>query len=282
MDELKEWINNNLIGFSGRINSKILEQDNLWFQKYNCLDKYNKIISLTKFLPSNVHLSQRIWHITNNLLKPNKCFNLNCSNSTCFITYRRGYHKYCCCLCAQSNKETKNKIIQTNLKKYGCKYGVQNEEIKRKIVKKCLEKFGVDNVSKLNNISEKKKQTCLKNYGVKWILQDVNRIQNGIIKKYGVNNIQKCPEIRKQTILTRREIFYDKLFSTPRLKGLIIPLFTKDEYVNSGYYEKHKFKCIKCNTIFDGYLVDGDVPRCTKCYELPLPKGRSFFLRPIL
>jgi hypothetical protein len=270
MNELKDWVIDNLLGKTKKIIAK--KTDESWFLENGFLEKYHQIINTTSFLFNNPSMSQRVWHIINDKPAANKCNNPECNNSTTFLSFIRGYLGTCCNRCAQKVPETCEKIRATNMKKYGHAYGLQSSEIKEKRVSTCLEKYGVDNVSKLDIISARKKETCLKNYGVSWILQDTDRIQHGVMKKYGVDNVQKSAGVQLKTTITRRSAFYDSLFSTLRLNERAVPLFTKDAYINGGYYEKYKFKCKKCSTIFEDCLEDGDIPRCTDCY-----KGSSTF-----
>ena len=164
------------------------------------------------------------------------------------------------------SKEIQNKIKQTNMQKYGVdhisksyiiknkileNYGVesyfQSNEIKEKIRKTSLERYGVDNPSKNKQIKEKIKQTCLERYGVEYALQNKE-----IKEKIKQNNFKK---------------FFISLFESNRLKDLVVPLFTEEEY-NGIKNQKYNFKCIKCNHEFEDHLRDGRIPRCLKCFPL--------------
>ena len=260
---MKKWIEDNII-----VNGKIVTNrcSIRWFEKNNYLKQYNDIIDKTSFL-NNPIMIQRIWHIYNNDFNIHKCENPSCNNTTKFYTFERGYLKNCCCVCAQLNPETRDKMKSTNIKKYGTEYGFQNEDIKNKSKKTCLEKYGVDNVSKSKELSDKKKKTCMKNYGVEWILSDKKRIQDSLFKKYGVRNSRHIKGVSEKITNTKRGDFYDYLFTSDRLKDKVFPLFTKEEYIKGGYYSNYKFKCLKCNNEFLDCLEDGDIPRCTVCYK---------------
>jgi len=274
-NHMKQWILNNLI-VNGKLPSKRCNKN--WFLKFGFEKNYNEIISLTFFLDStNPKFSQRIWHIVNNNLEKYKCQNHLCNNIPKFVTFTRGYLNTCCSRCAQLNENTIQKIRTTNQIRYGSNYGLQNELVKQKSKATLTKKYGVQNISQLKETSDKKKKTCLKNHGVKWYLERKNDIKQFVIQKYGVDNVQKSATIRQKTIQTRRSIFYDSLFNSSRLNGLAIPLFSKQEYVLSGLYEKYKFRCLKCKTEFKDCLEDGDLPRCPKCF-----RGRSWFQQEVL
>lgn len=273
-NDIIEWINNNLIYSRGLICKKCKKE---WFEKYGFINQYSLIIELTSFLDNiNPTLPQRIWHILNNISEKYKCQNPKCNNTTSFFAFTKGYLRTCSLTCAQFDPQTISTIKSTNLKKYGVEYGLSNKNIISKKNKTVKEKYGVENISQLKEISEKKKRTCLKNYGVEWILQDDVIRKNGMIKKYGVDNNTKREEIREKYSKERKELFYDSLFSTDRLKGKVTPLFFKKDYKGVGI--DYEFKCIKCDTVFIDKLEDGDIPRCNICYPT---KGSSLFEKEI-
>lgn len=261
---IKTWIKNNLI-LNNKIVSKRCKKE--WFLKNNFTDKYEEIIKLTDFLPTDAKLLQRLWHIINNNFESYKCNNINCSKTPNFSTFSKGYLRTCSKICAQYDSQTINKIKDTNIKKYGVEYGLSNVDIIKKIKSTCLKNHGVDNPTKSKDILNKIKITNNKKYGVDWILRDQTKKEISIYKKYGVRNIQQSDEARKRTTYTRRSKFYDSLLTSDRLKNKVIPLFSKEEYIHGGYYNSFKFKCRACNTEFFDCLEDGDIPRCTNCYK---------------
>ena len=186
------------------------------------------------------------------------------------------------------------KQIKTNIKKYGVKNPCQNEEIQRKqkntlfknygvtvplkneLIKEKLKQtninlYGIDNPAKLDKIKEKTKQTCLKKYGE--ISPSINsnvkkkQIETNI-KKYGVEFVQQNKEIKNKSCLNHKITYYKKLFNTDRLHGVVVPLFSLDEYIKADYGKYLKFQCTKCKTIFEDSLIHGNIPRCIKCFPL--------------
>lgn len=260
---IEKWIEDNLIS-NGKLVSKRCKKE--WFGKNNFISIYEEILQITSFL-TNPSFPQRIWHIKNNLYDLYKCKNAQCNKSTNFLTYTTGYSETCCNKCAQLNPSTISKIRNTNNKKYGCDYGLSNKEIIEKKKQTCIKNYGVDNPTKSKFILEKIKTSNKEKYGVDWILRDQCKKENSIIKKYGVKNIQQSNIFKLKTSITRRSIFYDSLLNSDRLKNKVTPLFSKEEYINNGYYSNFKFKCKTCNTEFFDCLEDGDIPRCTTCYK---------------
>jgi hypothetical protein len=92
-----------LIRKDGRINSPIIAR----FKKS---DLYNRILEITFFLPSDATLSQRWWHIKNDLYKYKKC---SCGK---LITTWGGanYFRFCSHICALTSEENKERARKTS------------------------------------------------------------------------------------------------------------------------------------------------------------------------
>ncbi len=261
---MKSWIEQNLIS-NGKLISKKCKKE--WFIKNNCIELYNTILKDTDFLNINATFPQRIWHIVNNIKNTICCQNPGCKNTTNFSTFTTGYLKTCSYKCAQLNPDTIKKIKETNLEKYGTEYGLSNSEVIDKRINTLIKNFGVDNPTKSESIKSQIQKTNYSKYKVNWILQDQVKKESAVYKKYGVKNIQHDKNTLDKRRNTQREIFYNSLFNSDRLKDKVIPLFNKEEYITNGYYKEYSFKCKSCNTIFLDCLEDGDVPRCTTCYK---------------
>jgi hypothetical protein len=86
------------------------------------------------------------------------------------------------------SEEIKEKIKETNSKKYGSEIYLKSDDYKIKN-KKFLEKHGVDNIFQLEYVKEKSKETCLKKYGVENPTQSEEikkKSKETCLKKYGV------------------------------------------------------------------------------------------------
>jgi hypothetical protein len=165
-----------------------------------CLKKYPEF---TKFLmqlyPDCNHIERlyRYFHKDwNNTCK-------NCGRHTKFISFSKGYYKYCSPGCASRDNDVKKQKKITTLKHYGVenpsqskdvilkkkntlqvKYGDENYNNRERAKQTCLERYGDE---KFNNI-EKSKQTCLERYGTEYFLSDasvISRINETCKKKYG-------------------------------------------------------------------------------------------------
>ena len=133
----------------------------------------------------NIPIKEQLYLYYNHL--PNVPTCVICGNPVKFHGNSYGYAKYCCPTCAQLDKETRDKIKQTCLERYGSdyekhkfekvkstkliKYGDVNYNNTEKSKQTCLERYGVDNVMKSTVFQEKSKQTCLERYGVEYNTQ---------------------------------------------------------------------------------------------------------------
>jgi hypothetical protein len=161
----------------------------------------------------------------------------------------------------------KDKIKETNLKKYGVentflipkaklaiieKYGVENvfqsEEIKLKIKETNLERYGVDNVSKSPEIIAKKKETMAKNLGegVDFPLKNpeiLEKVKKDWFEKYGVEYPNKGEETKKKMRKPKSEEAKNNMklgfLSRPKMSCLCCH---KEMYVYAS--GKHLNKCV--------------------------------------
>ena len=90
----------------------------------------------------------------------------HCKTCNKKLTFKQIKQKqiYCSNKCRKNNIELKEKIKQTNLKKYGTEYIFQSNLIKNKIKQTNLKKYGTEYTFQSNLIKNKIKQTNLKKY----------------------------------------------------------------------------------------------------------------------
>ena len=237
---------------------------------------YDYIITNTSFLLNNCKFSERIYCIINDIKSKLTC---KCGKILTFKNITKGYAKTC--KNCMYTKERSKKIEKTCLKKYGetniskikeikikkeqtslKNYGVINpnksKQIKNKIKQNNILKYGVKHPNQLEEYKQKVKNTNIIKYGVKHpnqLEEYKQKIQTTCLNKYGIKNINQSKHIK----LKRKKDFFDK-----NIKNFdCIPLFTSEEY--KGTHHTYKFKCKKCNHIFNFYFTDGFRPLCPIC-----------------
>lgn len=183
-----------------------------------------------------------------------------CNKKTTFISFKKGYLKYCSVECASNSIEVREKYKKTCLEKYGHNNVSKSESIKVKKKEKNLEKFGVschlqsesvkkiienkygvDNVFKLQDVQNKIKKTNLEKYGVDTPLKsnEVRKIyKQKLLEKYGVDSYSKTKKY-KDTMYNHS---LKKIMNDIRLDGYEI--ISKSSYIN---VVKHK----ECNQTFE-------------------------------
>lgn len=141
--------------------------------------------------------------------------------------------------------------------------------IKEKIKKTNLNRYGNKCVLHSEEISKKVKETNLLRYGVEYAIQSEivkNKAKDSILQLYGVSHQMHLDEIKEKVRNSRLDSTYENFVD--RLKDIVIPLFSKEEYDGCGYYDTlYNWKCVKCETIFKDHIYS-HIPRCPKCYPI--------------
>lgn len=232
--------------------------------------------------------SEKIYLLVNKKIKP-KC--PYCGKSVKFISYKEGYRLYCSVSCKANHLISK--VAETNLKKYGVKAPAQKKEIQDKIKQTCLTKFGVDNIFKdkdkiqkalevkygvtnpsaLEFVKEKRKKTSISKWGVDHPMKNIEikeKKNKTNLNKYG--NICSAQGIEQQKSIqnNKKKKYFEEVILSNKFKEIVEPLFSLDQYSKNidenGSTILYTWKCKKCNTVFEDYIANGNIPRCPKCY----------------
>ena len=126
--------------------------------------------------------------------------------------------------------EIRKKVQETCLSKFGTLEAMSSVEVQNKSKDACIKKYGVENVFSSLEIIKKIKKSNLQKYGIEYSKSSnivKNNTRNNNIKKYGVKNPMMLPRIAKKVSITWCGKIYDEFLKNP----LIIPLFTKDEFM---------------------------------------------------
>lgn len=149
-------------------------------------------------------------------------------------------------------------IIRTNIERYGVSCVFKSEIIKSKIKSSCLISLGVDNAFKSKEVREKSKLT--------------------MINKYGVDHNSKSEElklkVKKRDNNKTLNSNYIRIMKSNRISNVATPLFDSKSYF--GVHKLYKWKCNTCYHEFYDKIINGDSPRCYKCY--PIKNNKISFL----
>lgn len=210
------------------------------------------IYEQTRFLDciENINRKTRVFCILNNITELPRC-------KICGKTIKRNinYHthsfaKYCSPKCENSDSEVLRKLNNTCIEKYGCRWSFQSE----------------------NNI-QKSKTTMLKRYGVEYAQQNKDikkKSYKTMVERYGCQNPFDNREIMEKRTVSKRANSYKRFLKTDE----VIPLFSKDDYIEHGNDIEYDWKCTKCGKKFTSFVnmswfkqgQNRTYARCPDCY----------------
>ena len=158
--------------------------------------------------PADFTFSQKLYHYLNNDIELNLGRCQVCGNRSSFLSFGKGYRKYCCNKCVVNSKEVQEKAKKTCLKHYGVNHPAQSPIIHDKMKQTCLEKYGVENTYQSELIKEKIKQSNFKKYGVENPAQSEsiqNKIQQTNLDRYGCKTPLQNKKIKQKMVKTNLE-----------------------------------------------------------------------------
>lgn len=214
-----------------------METDNKGLYKYSSnkikalnVDLWNKINKILLDIP----FKEKFYLFENSLEQLPKC---ECGNSVIFIDMMNGYRKFCSRRCVYDSSKIKNKrkdtciekwgvdnpskssqvrekVVETNIKKFGHEWATKSDDIKNKIIDKFIENWGVSNPSKIKEVRERAKETMFERFGVEHAMHSdeiKKRVRDKFMKNWGVDNPFKIKEVRdkaKKTMIDRFGVEY--------------------------------------------------------------------------
>jgi hypothetical protein len=243
-ENLKEELRNKL---------RKLNRDNCWIRKLTEND-INLLIEETNFLRTDSSLLLRKYYFLNNFTEIRKC--LVCGKE--IIPQLGGkFALYCsdsCRFSEKAKKITRQKINDTCIEKYGNKCSLRNPDVAEKAKETFQKKYGKDNYFQSKENQQKIREIVKEKYNVESIsqLKDVKEKVRNSMEKYSK---EERKAIRKRALHTKRDNYYDTFITLLKEKDLI-PMFSKEEYINADMNKTYTFKCEKCGRIFEYNLQD--------------------------
>ena len=271
--------------FNSRVN---LQERNI---KRNYPEFYQFLTNNKDNYPGNT-IQEQMYMFYNDMHEPYKCE--HCGKPTKFISFHKGYRRFCCGRCTTFDSERMEKTKLTWKNKYGEnyytffnkkgkqtkleRYGDENynnvdkatetrkntysDEFislrKEKAKQTCLEKYGVENPMQSETIREKIKTTKFNRYGDPYYT-NLEKAKQTCLEKYGVENPMQSETIRKrvnQTNLKKYGVEWSILNPIVRDKN---ELSRKQFYI-----KKHDLIDIDKN---GDWICKCPHPSCNKCEE---------------
>ena len=183
---------------------------------------------------------------------------------------------------ASKTDDVIRKIKNSNKKKFGVEWSFQSDVVKNKIKSTNLRKYGVESASQSPIIRNRVNKTVLKKYGVDNVFKNEeikSKIYNTNLKKYGTKIPVNSEELKLKVSQKNKISTWEKLKQNPKINESVSICFDVNEYVNTDRTNLYKFKCNKCNTIFEDHIDGGHIPRCLICK--PYIRGTSIMEKEI-
>lgn len=119
-----------------------------------------------------------------------------CGKKLKFLKSKRRYQNHCSIKCANNDLIKKEKVIKTNLDRYGCKsIFCKNSPIRKKIEEIMINKYGEKTPMQTEIFRIKSKQTKLEKYGNEYYSGDRDQANKTAIERYGsARNFKKIKE----------------------------------------------------------------------------------------
>jgi len=237
-------------------------RDDFFYKNHPVL--YNKI---NEKISDDYTFKEKIYIIYNDIELPTCKM---CNKKTKLISFSKGFSIYCSKGCVQKDIDIREKVKETNIKKFGVEFPLKSEEIKEKLKKTNRNKYGVDFVLKSDEIKEKIKKTNLEKYGVEHNSKNVDVVlkrKKTFLKKYGVDNPNKNKEIinkRNKTITINYVKKYSEILNISENN---IKILNNGDVVIYGMCNKHKSFKINKQNLFNR-LKYGVENICTKCNKI--------------
>lgn len=178
-----------------------IEQACEWFDNSATLVKSNKyktvvadIINQTSFLPNDVSLPQRLYHIINNTSTIPGC--KTCSKPVSWNRRYKRYNTYC------GNSACPNHDPDVIAKKL--EHTDYNKATKKR-QQTNIERYGVSNYLASQQGLDKSKQTKIEKYGADYTAIEQQHREQTMIERYGVSNYFSIPGIQSSIIQIKKQ-----------------------------------------------------------------------------
>jgi len=183
-----------------------------------------------------------------------RCSNSNCSNEVNFVSFSRGFHKFCSKKCSANSSETKKQRQLTNIEKYGDSEIFHTKNFNHKKEQTLKERYSVNHYSKTDEYKAKMKETCLERFGVESYMLTAEfreKSKESIKLKYNVGHYSKTDAYREKYLKTLKLNYgvtapmqSEKIKSKTKA-GLILK-YNVDHYSKTDEYKaKMKETCLE-------------------------------------
>jgi hypothetical protein len=121
----------------------------------------------------------------------------------------------------------------------------------------------------MSNVVNKRKETWMEKYGV----ENVSQSEIVKAKRKGTMSTRNYEKLHQRLAYDKETLGYDQVIN--RLKDIVTPCFTREEYTGCFRKNVYEWKCVKCKNIFENHIDYGTEPRCQICFPSNISAGES-------
>lgn len=166
-----------------------------------------------------------------------------CGHRCKFVSFVKGYRKYCSQQCSNSAVEKIQKYKETCLQHFGVDNVAKNNTVKQKQKNTCIKKYGVEYPSRVNEFKEKTKNTNIEKYGTPCPLQSekiIKKTKHTNLEKYGCEYPSQSKSIKEKIKYTNLKRYgVENVFQNKSIKEKIRQTNIKK------YGVEHPMQCVE-------------------------------------
>jgi hypothetical protein len=242
------------------------------------IDEFNKKYKIDNF-------SELLYRYHNDLTMTIKC--KICNKKPKFISFNKGFNKYCSRKCTMSDKEIINKrnkkSLKTNLERWGVDNPMKVDEIKNKVKKTNLERWGVEHYTQTDEYKDRIIEKNQEKWGVDWYQQSdefKNKSIKSYLERYGETHHMKNKKFLekvKEENINRWGV--DNFTKTKSFKKIMYEYYKSVDFIENINIQK-EFRKIKEMEFYNNYnknyslieIVDDNLtlscPDCNKNFNI--------------
>ena len=150
--------------------------------------------------------SEKLYWYYNGLTKRPVC--KVCGKETVFVNIRDGYREYCSRACLNQDPNKKERVKQTNIRKYGGVAPACSSEVQNKTKQTNLNRYGVENAMQNAEIAQRSHDANIKRYGgMGNSSQELKQKQRRTLQElYGVENYMQSEAFYEDVALRHPDV----------------------------------------------------------------------------
>ena len=207
-----------------------------------------------------------------------------CGKLVGFISFTKGYARFCSPGCTSKNNGIKLKKQQTCIKNYGVDNPSKSKHIQNKKIETSRSRYGTNNPTQSKEIMDKIYKTKLEKYGDK-TYNNTEQIKKTNLEKYGVQYFTQTPDFHDRSKHSKEQKYGDKYYNNPtKNKQTCLKKYGKEYAIASPKVrEKIRETCMErygvenpvCSVEFRKKIKKTNLEKYGNEYAIASPKVRE-------